>query len=244
MAARVRIWDLSLRVFHWTFAVCVVSALVIALTVDDDSAAFRGHMLAGLSAGFMLVIRILVAVVGGKFSRLRGLFFSPGETVKYLTGAITGTAQRYTGHNPGTANAALGMFVLVILLVVSGLTMSSELAEDAHKLFAYSMIGLIGAHLLGITLHTVRHKEAISLSMITGWKQGEEGAGLANAGSPTGLVIILLVVLWFFGLSSSFDFATGKLRVPVTGQTISLGGETAGESDTPESEGSDQQDID
>jgi hypothetical protein len=136
------------------------------------------------------------------------------------------------------------MFVLVILLVVSGLTMSSELAEDAHKLFAYSMIGLIGAHLLGITLHTVRHKEAISLSMITGWKQGEEGAGLANAGSPMGLVIILLVVLWFFGLSSSFDFSTGKLRVPVTGQTISLGGETAGESDTPESEGSDQQDID
>jgi hypothetical protein len=50
------------------------------------------------------------------------------------------------------------MFVLVVLLVASGLTMNSEFAEGAHRVFAYTMIGLIGAHLLGITLHTLRHK--------------------------------------------------------------------------------------
>lgn len=244
MVSRIRVWDLSLRVFHWAFALCVVSALAIALTVDDDSPAFRGHMLAGLSAGFMLIVRLIVAVVGGKFSRPTGLLFSPAETLKYLAGAFTGNAQRYTGHNPGTANAALGMFVLVILLVLSGLTMNSETAEDAHKVFAYTMIGLIGAHLLGITLHTIRHKELISLSMITGWKQGEEGAGLPNGGTPAGLAILLLVVLWFFGLSSSFDFATGKLRIPLTGQTITLGGENAKEGGTPEAEGRDQEDKD
>lgn len=226
MVSRIRVWDLSVRVFHWAFALCVITALTIALTVDDESPLFRAHMLAGLSAGFMLLVRIVVAIVGGKFSRLTGLLFSPVETVKYLSGTFTGAARRYTGHNPGTANAALGMFVLVIMLVVSGLTMSSEFAEDAHAVFAYTMIGLIGAHLLGIILHTVRHKEMIGLSMITGWKQGEEGAGLANTGTPAGLVILLLVVLWFFGLSSSFDFTTGKLRIPLTGQTITLGGES------------------
>ncbi len=227
MVSRIRVWDLSLRVFHWTFALCVIAALAIALTVDDDSPAFRGHMLAGLSAGFMLIVRIIVAIVGGKFSRFTGLLFSPVETVRYLVGAVTGSARRYTGHNPGTANAALGMFTLVVLLVASGLTMSSEFAEDAHKVFAYLMIGLIGAHLLGITLHTIRYKEMISFSMITGWKQGEEGAGRASAGTPAGLIVLLLVVLWFFGLSSSFDFTTGKLRIPLTGQTITLGGESA-----------------
>jgi cytochrome b len=244
MVSRIRVWDLSLRVFHWAFALCIISALAIALTADDDSPLFRAHMLAGLSAGFMLIVRIIVSVVGGKFSRLTGLLFSPAETVKYLAGTFTGKARRFTGHNPGTANAALGMFLLVILLVVSGLTMSSEIAEDAHKVFAYTMIGLIGAHLLGIALHTIRHKELISLSMITGWKQGEEGTGLANGGTPSGLVVMLLVVLWFFGLSSSFDFPTGKLRIPLTGQTITLGGESSKEAEPAGSEGDEQGDED
>ena len=244
MVSRIRVWDLAVRIFHWAFALCVITALAIALTVDDDSPLFRAHMLAGLSAGFMLVVRIIVALVGGKFSRLTGLFFSPVETVRYLAGAVSGSARRYTGHNPGTAIAALGMFLLVVLLVVSGLTMSSEVAEDAHKIFAYLMIGLIGAHLLGIVLHTVRHREMIGLSMITGWKQGEEGAGLARAGTPAGLVILVLVVLWFFGLSSSFDFTTGKLRIPLTGQTVTLGGESEQPGEPQGAQETDDGDVD
>ena len=225
MATRIRVWDLSIRVFHWAFAIWIVTALVIALTVDDHDPLFRAHMLAGLSAGFILVVRIIIGVVGGKFSRIRGLFFSPAETFGYLKSALTGTAKRYLGHNPGTAAAAIMMFMAVLILVCTGLTMNSRFLHRVHAYTAYALIGLIGAHILGIVLHTIRHKEMISLSMITGKREGEEGTGLASAGVPAGLVVILLVVLWLFGLSSSFDFATGKLRIPLTGQTITLGPE-------------------
>ncbi len=223
MTTRIRVWDLAMRAFHWAFALCVVTALVIALTVDDHDPLFRGHMLAGLSAGFLLIIRLLVSAIGGKFARLRGLAFAPAETVAYLKGALTGTAKRYIGHNPGTAAAALGMFLAVIVLVVTGLTMNSRLIHRVHEIAAYVMIGLAGAHLLGIVLYTVRHKEVIGLSMITGSRDGEEGTGLTSAGVPAGIVVLLLIVLWFFGLSSSFDFTTGQLRIPVTGQEITLG---------------------
>ena len=122
--------------------------------------------------------------------------------------------------------------------------MNSDLAEKAHKLFAYALIGMIGAHLLGIALHTVRHKEMIGLSMITGWKQGEEGTGLASAGTPAGLAILVMIALWFIGLSSSFDFTTGILRVPLTERSVTLGGGGTDGSTTPEEHGSDREDSD
>ena len=233
---RIRVWDLSLRIFHWVFAFTVVSALVFALTAEDNPIRFRAHMLAGLTAGFMLVIRIIVAVIGGKFSRISGFFFSPGETLGYLKGALTGTAKRYAGHNPGTANAALGMFVLVFFLVATGLTMSHGFKEEIHPIMAYILMGLIGAHLLGIVLHTLRYKEMISLSMVTGKKEGEEGTGLSTAGTPAGLLMLVVVALWYYGLSTSFDFSTGKLHIPLTGQTITLGGEEAAEGPEHEAE--------
>lgn len=42
------VYDLPTRIFHWMFAVLFLTAFVITKTVDDESAVFSYHMLAGL----------------------------------------------------------------------------------------------------------------------------------------------------------------------------------------------------
>ncbi|MFA6109227.1 MAG: cytochrome b/b6 domain-containing protein [Candidatus Latescibacterota bacterium] len=220
---RILVWDLPVRVFHWVFAACLLSALGIALLAEEESSIFSLHMLAGLSAAFMLILRVIISTIGGAHSRLSDLFFRPGETVDYLVGALKGSSQRYPGHNPGTALVAIGMFLLVLLLVWTGLSRSTESMEEVHPVLAYLLLGLVGAHLIGLLLHTIHHRENIWLSMLTGTKEGPEGAGLAHAHVPAGVATVLLTAGWFIGLWSSFDSASSRLHLPFTGQTITLG---------------------
>lgn len=52
------VYDLPLRLFHWTFSGLFITAFLIAKTIDDDSVVFSCHMLAGLLLGFAVILRI------------------------------------------------------------------------------------------------------------------------------------------------------------------------------------------
>ena len=55
----VRVYDLPTRVFHWSFAGLFVAAYAIANLVDDESARFAWHMLAGLMLGLAVLLRLV-----------------------------------------------------------------------------------------------------------------------------------------------------------------------------------------
>lgn|SRR5690606_8409749 len=220
---KILIWDIPLRIFHWAFAICITAALIISLTVDDDSPIFVYHMLCGLTAGFLLVLRILIGLIGTRYSKLKELFFNPAETIKYLGNAISGKQKYYAGHNPGTAAAAVIMFLMIIGLLVTGLNINTEIAEDIHPLFAYILLAAISSHLLGLILFTIRKKENISLSIITGKKNGPDNAEIKTARGMTGFIIILLLAGWTVLLNQSYNETNSTLTIPFTDKTIILG---------------------
>jgi cytochrome b len=53
------VYDLPTRLFHWVFAGLFLIGFIIAKTIDDDSSWFDYHSLAGLSLGFLVVLRII-----------------------------------------------------------------------------------------------------------------------------------------------------------------------------------------
>ena len=53
----VPIYDAPTRLFHWLFAGFFTVAFAIANLVDDESARFSLHMLAGLCMVFVLLLR-------------------------------------------------------------------------------------------------------------------------------------------------------------------------------------------
>ncbi len=220
--ANVLVWDFPLRVFHWMFAISLSLALILAFGVDDDSVLFQYHMLFGMIAGSLLLLRIVIGFLGARYARFSGLMFSPGETVRYAIQSVFGRSHRYVGHNPGTAVVALAMFAIIIGLVWTGLNMSDGSSEDVHEVLAYGMMVAIGAHFTGMILHTFRHRENIAMGMITGKKDVDDSMRLPSAQPFAGIVSILVAAFWAAVLFRGFDASVPSVAIHGLG-SVQLG---------------------
>jgi cytochrome b len=223
------IWDLPTRVLHWSFAASLTASLGIALVVDDDSPLFQLHMLCGLVAVLLVVVRVVLGLAGSRHARFANFPLRPVEAVRYLLGAFTGGAKTYAGNNPGSALAALAMFALVPLLVLTGIGSGGEAYEDVHGVLAYILLGVIGAHLLGLVLHTIRHRDHVAVAMITGRKDSPAGDGIASAHPVWGGVIFAAAMAWVIALFTGHDAKAATVRVPLIGVVVQLGENEAGE---------------
>jgi cytochrome b len=229
---KVLIWDVPIRVFHVLFAVCCVAALVMALVGDDSPRLFALHMIFGIAAAFLLIVRLVIAVVAGRHNRLNTMVFSPRETVVYFTGIVTGSAPRYPVHNPATSLVALVMFAFVPFLLWTGLTPEREAADELHALLAYGLLVLIGAHLAGLAIHILRHRENISTAMLTGRKRAASASALPSARRGWGAALLVCSLVWIGLLFASYDATVDSVTLPLIGTTIDLGvseGATLGE---------------
>lgn len=221
---KIMIWDVPIRVFHWAFACCCIGALAIATLADDESALFSLHILLGIAACFFLVLRLVLGVIGCRHNRFKAMLFSPGETLRYMIGTVTGKAPRYIVHNPGTSAAALGMFLLVPLLFWSGhASADGGGGKHIHEFLANALLALIAAHLAGMAIHTFRHRENIALSMLTGLKRGAAEEGLRSSHPVIGGVLLLVSILWMVSLFAGYDAAKRTIKLPLFGYTIQTG---------------------
>ncbi len=217
------VYDLPLRLFHWAFAGALTASLGIALLADEHSPLFAWHILFGLAAGFLLLLRIVLGFVGARYARFSHLPVQPGKVFAYLRGLFDRHAGRHVGHSPGSAWAALAMFTAVPLLLATGLWAQRDPWEDLHGFLAYALIAVIGLHLAGLVWHTIRHRENIAAAMITGRKPGEPAEAIASAQPGWALAGVVATVAWLGGLVSNYDAAAAKVRLPITGPTIELG---------------------
>lgn len=217
------IWDLPIRLFHWAFAASLTASLGFALVVDDDSPLFQLHMLFGLVAAFLVGVRVVLGLVGSRHARFANFPLRPAETARYLLGVFTGGARTYAGNNPGSALAALAMFALVPLLTLTGVAGGGESSEDVHGVLAYILLGVIGAHLLGLALHAIRHRDNVAAAMITGRKDSPAGDGIASAHPVWGGVVFAAVVAWVTALFAGHDAGAATVKVPLIGAIVQLG---------------------
>lgn len=217
------VWDLPLRLVHGLLAASIVGAGALALGADEDGDLFRWHMLLGLCAGFLVVLRLLLAVLGSRYARLQGLLVHPGELRNYLRGVLAGSAPRYLGHNPATAAVTWAILALVIGLIATGVTMESETSEMLHAPLAYALLAVVALHLAGLLLHTLRYRENIAAAMVTGRKVGDPALGLRRHYAGWALLLMLATVAWVWALMRSYRPDIAAVRVPLTSIQVPLG---------------------
>ena len=228
---RVLIWDLPVRVFHLVFAGGIATAASIALVLGDDGPLFPHHAMIGLTVAVALVLRIAWGFVGSRHARFASFAYGPRAAVRYMADTLRGKGRRFAGHNPGAAHAAFAMYALLVLLTVSGITLAlgNRDAKDAHEVFAYAMVAAIGAHLAGLALHTVTHREFIAASMVTGRKEADASEAIARPHALVAAVFAGIVVSFAVALWSSYDAAAATARIPIVGVQLALGEEKPGE---------------
>lgn len=218
-------WDWAIRGFHLLFAGCITMALGIALLGGEHSRWFGWHMVFGIAAGFLLVLRLVLFVVGSRHVRFGALVAALRNLPAFVSALLAGRDQPGAGHNPLAWLVYLAMFALTALTVLTGLNAEKEWAEEIHPVFAWMLLATIVGHLAGIALHSVRHREAVALSMVTGRKRGPAGEALGSARPLAGVLLLGISGLFIGQLIASYDTRAGQVRIPWLGTSVTLGEE-------------------
>lgn len=222
----VRVYDLPTRVFHWAFAALFAGAYATASLVDEESARFAWHMLAGLLLGVAVLLRVAWGVVGTRHARWSDFSLHPRQLAGYLKGVVAGGGRRWVGHNPASSWAALAMIAMALAMGGSGLAMASgtapEWVEEAHELVANVFLAVVLLHLAGLAVHLLRHRDALPLSMLTGRKRDmPAGETAVPARGMAGVAMVAVLAGAGVQLLRAYDPATGTLDL--FGQQLVLG---------------------
>ncbi|MCJ8144705.1 cytochrome b/b6 domain-containing protein [Ancylobacter sp. A5.8] len=167
----VRVWDLVVRLFHWT----VVTGCLLNLFVLDDGG--LAHEVAGYAVAAALVIRVIWGFIGTRHARFADFVPGPRRLGAYLSALLKGREPRTLGHNPAGAVMMLVLMALLGGVSVTGWMMGldafwgEEWLEDLHGTLANSILALAFLHVGAALFESWRHRENLVWSMITGRKR-------------------------------------------------------------------------
>ena len=186
----IRVWDLPLRLFHWT----LVAAIAVAfLSAEEESVLNDWHVLSGWVAAILIAFRLVWGFVGGEHSRFSD-FIRPSRLRNHVFGLLRGRREADLGHNP------LGAVAVVILLALTAATVwtgafGGETAEELHEVIGWTLLAMIVLHIVAVVVMSVIERENLARAMVTGDKPAERHPGAVNAKPPGSLGAILALVV-------------------------------------------------
>lgn len=144
--ARVAVWDVPVRIFHWTIVGLITTSWVAA-----DQGFMRVHLWSGSALLALMLFRLAWGVFGSSTARFSGFVRSPRAAYGYLRALAGAEKPPYAGHNP-----AGGWMVVVLLAILS--------AQVATGLFANDGLKFMGPLALHVTADT-----SDRLTALHGW---------------------------------------------------------------------------
>lgn len=215
------VWDLPLRLYHWTLAIAVSVSLYTGF--NGGFAEMDWHMISGYVVLGLILFRIAWGVVGPRHARVGALIHGPVAIWRWLRPALRRESSVVAGHNP-----LAGWFILItvfalLLQAVTGLFATDDifiegplrhlapseflgmtqneflrLATRIHRQGEVIIPVLVGLHLFAILAHRLYLGERLVGPMITGRRRGVSAEA---AISSQRIVLGLLVATAAAGLT-------------------------------------------
>lgn len=196
---RILLWDRPVRLFHWSFAVCVTAALVTG-TLGGAWMVWHGRF--GLSIVALLAFRLVWSVVGSSSARFYLDRLSPRALAQDMRGLWQGL-----GHSPLGSLSVLAMLVLISLQAISGLIADDDIAfrgpwADAvtdsmsgfatawHHRLSTLVMGLVGVHITAILWYQCIRRRDLVRPMLHGWVPGKPSGTLKGGGAWAFMVAV------------------------------------------------------
>jgi len=197
----IKVWDILIRVFHWSLAFFFIIAYVTGEELETMHA-YAGYIIIGL-----LAVRIVWGVIGTRYARFSNFIYSPSQISSYLKSLFSSKPKHYLGHNPAGGAMVIVMLVFLILSSWSGLKAyemegkgplaSAEMSlvtlaqadgwdegeyehedgegdefwEEVHEVIVNFTLLLVFIHIGGVFVSSALHKENLARAMITGKKE-------------------------------------------------------------------------
>jgi cytochrome b len=167
----VRVWDVFQRVFHWS----VVAGCCANLFILEPGSV--PHQAVGFTVLGLMAARIVWGFIGTTYARFSNFVPGPTTLLRYLKALAKGREPRMLGHNPAASVMIVALIVVVSSIAITG-WMSTldafwgiEWVSEAHETLADLLMVMVALHASAAIIESVRHRENLILSMITGRKR-------------------------------------------------------------------------
>lgn len=207
-ADTIRVWDLPVRVTHWTIAVLIVFSYWSAENHQLDWHRLSGYTILGL-----LLFRLIWGLIGSDTARFASFVRGPGAVRAYLkSGARWGKA----GHNPLGGWSVLAMLGALALQIGMGLFAIDEDGLESgplshlisfdqaralaswHHDFFWVVAGLAGLHVVAVLWYLLARRDNLIRAMWSGRAAlPGEAPRMAPIGRALVAVLIAAGVAWF-----------------------------------------------
>jgi cytochrome b len=195
---RMTIWDLPLRLVHWSLAVLLAA---LWWTWRDDN--LRLHERLGYVTLGLLLFRLYWGLIGSSTARFVNFVKGPREIAAYLRGGNPASV----GHNPLGALSVLLLLGLMVAEVGLGLFsedvdgiepgslaqyVSYETAEWArawHAVLFDVILAAVALHVAAILFYLLLKRDNLVGPMITGRKAVGEDAEAPHIGSSVNVLV-------------------------------------------------------
>lgn len=190
---RVYVWTLPTRLFHWLFVVLIAAAWI---STEEDRW-LNIHAAIGSAVGALVVFRIVWGIIGPRYSRFGDFNLSMAALKEYLL-SLLDPSRRTIGHNPAASYVMVAMLSTVVLAVFSGILaygiqenrgllaslhtgffQDMEIFEEIHEFFVNLLWVLIAAHVGGVLVDRLLHKDDRTLNSIIDGHKNMEGESAA-----------------------------------------------------------------
>ena len=166
----VRVWDLFVRLFHWSTAILFLSNYW--LTEEGE----RTHRYIGYTLIGLVLARIIWGFIGTTYARFSSFVPTPTTLFGYLRAVRNGKHPYYLSHNP--LGALMVLFLLVMLLATgsSGWLLTTDTfeaepwLEELHELSANLVMFAVGVHIAAVIWVTHTARERLVPAMWDGMK--------------------------------------------------------------------------
>ena len=179
---RVRVWDIPIRLFHWSVVV-----LLCVSWFSADQGYMRVHLVSGLTLLALLLFRIAWGLVGSTTARFSNFLHPPRRVMGYLKGLAGGDKIFYAGHNPAGGLMVLALIAVLLAQVATGLFANdgvrfsgplallvseetSSLITGIHGLIFNLILILVWCHVVAVGFYLLVKGDNLVWPMVTGKK--------------------------------------------------------------------------
>jgi cytochrome b len=170
-SVEVRVWDLFVRLFHWSLVACVV---LNQFVLEEGETA---HQWVGYFACAWVASRVVWGFIGSSHARFSDFFPTPRRLLAHLQALWRREPVRHVGHNPLAATMMLTLMALVLSLGLTGWLQTTDwfwgdgAMQDLHEALATTLIWLAGLHAASALVMGRIERVHLVRAMVTGVKR-------------------------------------------------------------------------
>lgn len=205
---RFPVWDLTVRLFHWS--------LVVLVALQWASSEFEWldlgwHFKFGYVILALLLTRIAWGLVGSSNARFSAFLRGPATVRRYLAASRRGEAGEHSTHNPLGGWSVVALLLSVLTQAVTGLFLkddidwvaplnglvskhTAKLLHEIHEANANVLLALIALHLVAIGWYRLARRDDLVAPMFSGRKPLSSDPRIRFVSPWIALAIFLLMM--------------------------------------------------